>query len=117
MQCCDLEGFTNEDAGSRHLYHSCIIGNHEFGTTFCDFGASINLMPLFVVKRLSLVELAPTTMTLQMVDRTMDQLEGILEDVLIKEGKLIFLVDFVGIDMEEEKQVHYCWEGHSLPQE
>ena len=62
-------------------------------------------MPLSVVKRLILGELTPTTMTLQMLDRTMTQPEGILEDVLIKVGKFIFLVDFVVIDMEEDKQV------------
>ena len=62
-------------------------------------------MPLSVVKRLSLGELTPTTMTLQMVDRTMTQLEGILEDVFIKVGKFIFSVDFVGIDIKEDKQV------------
>ena len=42
----------------------CTIGNYEFGRALCDFGASINLMPLFVVKRLSLGELTSTTMTL-----------------------------------------------------
>ena len=41
-------------------------------------------------------------MTLQMADRTMAQLEGVLEDVLIKVGKFIFPVDFVVIDMEED---------------
>ena len=42
----------------------CTIGNYEFGRALCDFGASINLMPLFVLKRLSLGELTSTTMTL-----------------------------------------------------
>ena len=83
----------------------CTIGNYEFSRALCDFGVSINLMPLSVVKRLSLGDLTPTTMTLQMVDRSMTQLEGILEDVLIKVGKFIFLVDFVMIDIEEDKQV------------
>ena len=59
-------------------------------------------MPLFLVKRLSLGELTPTSMTLQMTDRTMAQPEGVLEDVLIKVGKFIFLVDFVVMDMEED---------------
>ena len=54
------------------------------------FGANINLVPLSVVKRLSLGELTPTTVTLQMAERTLAQLKGILEDVLIKVGKLIF---------------------------
>ena len=40
-----------------------------------------------------------------MVDRTLAQPEGILKDVLIKVGKLIFLVDFVVIDIEKDKQV------------
>ena len=40
-----------------------------------------------------------------MADRTMAQLEGVLEDVLIKVGKFIFPVDFVVMDMEEDTQV------------
>ena len=40
-----------------------------------------------------------------MADRTMAQPEGILEDVLIKVGKFIFPVEFVVIDIEEDKQV------------
>ena len=62
-------------------------------------------MPLSIVKRLSLGELTPTAMTLQMVDRAMAQLEGILEDVLIKVEKCIFPIDFVVIDIEEDEQV------------
>ena len=62
-------------------------------------------MPLSVVKRLSLGELTPTTMTLQMADRTMAQPDGVLEDVLIKVGKFIFLVDFVVMDVEKDTQV------------
>ena len=62
-------------------------------------------MPLSVVKRLSFGELTPTTMTLQMADISMAQPEGILEDVLIKVGKFIFPMDFVVIDIEEDKHV------------
>ena len=62
-------------------------------------------MPLSVVQRLSLGELTPTTITLQMTDRSMAQLEGILEDVLVKVGKFVFPVDFVVMKMEEETQV------------
>ena len=35
----------------------------------------------------------------------MAQLEGILEDVLIKVGNFIFIVDFMVIDMEEDKKI------------
>ena len=40
-----------------------------------------------------------------MADRTIAQLEGLLEDVLLKVGKFIFPMDFVVIDIEEDKQV------------
>ena len=62
-------------------------------------------MPLSIVKRLSLGELIPTTMTLQMEDKTMDQTEGVLDDVLIKVRKFIFPMDFMVMDMEEDTQV------------
>ena len=81
------------------------IGNFEFKKALCDLGASINLIPLSVVKRLSLGELTPTTITLQMADRTMAQPEGVLENVLIKVGKFIFPMNFVVMDMEEDTQV------------
>ena len=82
----------------------CTIGNSEMGKALCDSGANINLMPLSVVKRLSFGELTPTTITLQMADITLAQPKGILEDVLIKVGKFIFPVDFMVIDIEEDKQ-------------
>ena len=50
-------------------------------------------------------ELTPTTLFLQMVDKSMTQLKGIIEDVLVKVGKFIFPVDFVVIDIKEDKQV------------
>ena len=62
-------------------------------------------MSLAVVKRLGLGELTTINMTLQMADRTMAQLEGVIEDILIKVGKFIFPVDFVVMDMEEDTQV------------
>ena len=83
----------------------CSIGKFEFKKALCDSGASINLMPLSVVQRLSLRELTPTAITLQMADRSIAQPEGILEDVLVNDGKFIFPVDFVIMQMEEDTQV------------
>ena len=83
----------------------CSIGKYEFKEALCDLGASINLMPLSVVQRLSLGELTPIAITLQMADRSMAQPEGVLEDVLVKVGKFIFSMDFVVIKMEEDTQV------------
>ena len=83
----------------------CEIGHADVGKALCDSRANINLMPFSVAKRLSLGELTPTTMTLQMADKTLAHPEGILEDVFIKVGKFIFPVDFVVIDIKEDKQV------------
>ena len=62
-------------------------------------------MPLSVAKQLSLGELIPTTITLQMADRSMVKPEGVLEDVLVTVGKFVFPVDFIILDMEEDSQV------------
>ena len=75
------------------------------GKALFDFGANINLMPLSIAKTLSFGELTPTAMTLQMADITLAHPKGILEDVLIKVGKFIFPMDFVVIDIKEDKQV------------
>ena len=80
----------------------CTIGGVEIQKAFCDLGASINLMPLFVARRLSLGELTPTTVTLQMADRTMAKPKGVIEDVLVKVGKFVFPVDFIILDIEED---------------
>ena len=92
-----------QDPGSFTI--PCTIGNFEFKKALCDSRASINLIPLSVIKRLGLGELTPTAMTLKMAHRTMAQLEEVLEDVLIKVRKFVFLVDFVIMDMEEDRQV------------
>ena len=46
----------------------CKIGNTIFKIALCDLGASINLMPLSIFKRLGLGEARPTTITLQLPD-------------------------------------------------
>ena len=83
----------------------CSIGGVEFQKALCDSGASINLMPLSVAKKLSLGEFLPTTITLQMADRSMVRPEGVLEDVLVTVGKFVFPVDFIILDMEADSQV------------
>ena len=83
----------------------CTIGDFEFQKSLCDSGASINLMPYSVAKKLSLGEITPTTVTLHMADRTLAKPEGIIEDVLVKVGNFIFPADFIILDMEEDSQV------------
>ncbi|GJY24027.1 reverse transcriptase domain-containing protein [Tanacetum coccineum] len=70
-----------------------------------DLGASINLMPLSVWKKLSLPELTPTCMTLKLADRSITQPIGIAEDVYLKVGKFKFPADFVVVDFDADPRV------------
>nr|GFB34934.1 reverse transcriptase domain-containing protein [Tanacetum cinerariifolium] len=59
-----------------------------------DLGASINLMPLSVWNKISLPELTPTLMTLELADRSISQPISVAEDVFVKVGKFHFPADF-----------------------
>ena len=83
----------------------CTIGNAIFEKALCDLGASINLMPLSIFKRLGLGEARPTTVTLQLADISLKHPRGVIEDVLVKVDKFIFPTDFIVLDMEEDKEI------------
>ncbi|XP_022867316.1 uncharacterized protein LOC111387030, partial [Olea europaea var. sylvestris] len=92
-----------KDAGSFTIL--CTIGNSSFDKALCDIGASINMMPLLVFKKLGLGEVKPTTVTLQLADRSITYPRGITEDVLVKVDKFIFLADFVLLDTEDDQEI------------
>uniref|UniRef100_A0A1S4DKS8 Uncharacterized protein n=1 Tax=Nicotiana tabacum TaxID=4097 RepID=A0A1S4DKS8_TOBAC len=48
----------------------CTIGNFAFDKALCDLGANINFMPLAIYKRLGIGRARPTSMLLQLADRT-----------------------------------------------
>ena len=83
----------------------CTIGNAIFEIALCDLGACINLMPLSIFKCLGLGEARPTTVTLQLADRSFKHPRGVIEDVLVKVDKFIFLANFIVLDMEEDKEI------------
>ncbi|GJQ94837.1 reverse transcriptase domain-containing protein [Tanacetum coccineum] len=70
-----------------------------------NLGASINLMPLSIWRKLSLPELTPTEMILELVDRSTTRPTGIAEDVFVNVGKFHFPVDFVVIDYVVDPRV------------
>ncbi|KAL5568112.1 hypothetical protein UlMin_024687 [Ulmus minor] len=83
----------------------CSIGNQYFGKALCDLGASINLMPMSIFKKLGIGEARPTTVSLQLADRSIAHPEGKIEDVLVKVDKFIFPVDFIVLDYEADLEV------------
>ncbi|GJY80836.1 reverse transcriptase domain-containing protein [Tanacetum coccineum] len=70
-----------------------------------DLGASINLMPLSIWKKLSLPELTPTRMTLELADRSITRPKGLAEDIFVKVGNFHFPTDFVVVDFEADPRV------------
>nr|GEX00263.1 reverse transcriptase domain-containing protein [Tanacetum cinerariifolium] len=70
-----------------------------------DLGASINLMPLSMWNKLSLPELTPTLMTLELADRLISRPIDVVEDVYVKVGKFHFPVDFVVVDFDADPRV------------
>nr|GEW86602.1 DNA-directed DNA polymerase [Tanacetum cinerariifolium] len=70
-----------------------------------DLGASINLMPLSVWNTLSLPDLSPTCMTLELADRLISCPVGVAEDVFVKVGTFHFPTDFVVVDFDADPRV------------
>nr|GEY97633.1 reverse transcriptase domain-containing protein [Tanacetum cinerariifolium] len=70
-----------------------------------DLDASINLMPLSVWKKLSLPDLTPTCMTLELADRSISRPVGVAEDVYVKVGSFHFSADFVVVDFDADPRV------------
>jgi len=83
----------------------CSIGEVVVGKALIDLGASINLMPLSMCRRLEELEIMPTRMTLQLADRSITRSYGVIEDVLVKMKHLIFPADFIVIDIEEDVDI------------
>nr|GEV77404.1 hypothetical protein [Tanacetum cinerariifolium] len=87
-----------------------LIGNKEkLSMAAClalaDLGANINLMPFSVWKILSLLDLTPMCMTLELADRLISHLVGVAEDVYVKVGSFDFPADCVVVDFDADPRV------------
>ncbi|CAN6440602.1 unnamed protein product [Victoria cruziana] len=87
-----------EDPGTPII--PCMLGDIHVERALLDLGASVNVLPGCFYDACELEGLRPISMTIQMTDRSVKSLRGVLEDVLIKIEDLIFPVDFIILDME-----------------
>nr|GEU66454.1 reverse transcriptase domain-containing protein [Tanacetum cinerariifolium] len=98
----------------------CDFPGMEVCHALADLGASINLMPLSIWKKLSLPELTPTRMTLELADRSITRPKGVVEDVFVKVGKFHFSIDFMVVDFKADPRVplilgrSFLRTGHAL---
>ncbi|KAL4394607.1 hypothetical protein AHAS_Ahas02G0168900 [Arachis hypogaea] len=88
-----------KDPGSFHI--PCAIGETKIDKGLCDLGASINLMPLSLMKKFQINELTPTDVIIRLVDKTQKQAIGVVENVLVKVGSYYLPTDFVVLEMDE----------------
>jgi len=89
-----------KDPGS--FFISCLIGNVSIDRALCDLDSSVSLMPYSTFKKLDLGELRPINISLQLANRSLKYLLGILEDVPIRVGDFYVPIDFIILDMTKD---------------
>nr|GFB47336.1 reverse transcriptase domain-containing protein [Tanacetum cinerariifolium] len=83
----------------------CEFSEFDNCLALADLGASINLMPLSIWKKLRLPTLNDTKMVLELADQTISKPTGVAENVLVKVGKFYFPADFVVLDFVADPRV------------
>ncbi|XP_076921462.1 uncharacterized protein LOC143582870 [Bidens hawaiensis] len=92
-------------ANPGHFTIPCLFGSSTESYALADLGASINLMPYSLYKKLDLGEPVPTRISLSLADRSVKYPRGIVENVRVKVDKFVFPVDFFILDIEADDQV------------
>nr|GFA20696.1 DNA-directed DNA polymerase [Tanacetum cinerariifolium] len=88
----------------RFLIH-CDFSEFDNCLALADLGASINLMPLSIWKKLGLPTLNDTKMVLELTDRTISKPTGVAENFFVKVSKFYFPADFVVLDFVADPRV------------
>jgi len=93
----------HKDPGSVTI--PCSIGSVSVGKALIDLGASINLMPPSMCRRIGELEIMPTRMTLQLAYRSITRPYGGIEDVQVRVKHFTFPVDFVVMGIEKDIEI------------
>ncbi|GJR21442.1 putative ribonuclease H-like domain-containing protein [Tanacetum coccineum] len=80
----------------------CALQELNRTSALADSGASINLLPHSIYKKLGLEALTPTRMTLELANRSITYPMGIAEDVVVRVDGFTFLADFVVVNFEPD---------------
>ncbi|GKA67085.1 reverse transcriptase domain-containing protein [Tanacetum coccineum] len=105
--CGDAHAYYNCNATNRNQSSVCAATEWSMSTALADIGASIKFLCLLSIwKKLSLPELTPTRMTLELADRSITHPKGVTEDVFDKVGKFHFPTNFVVVDFDADPRVY-----------
>ncbi|GJT62553.1 DNA-directed DNA polymerase [Tanacetum coccineum] len=83
----------------------CVIGKMCIDKALADLGAIISLMPYSMYARLDLGELKRTRMCFKLANKSTQYPKGIAKNVIVKIDKFIFPVDFVVLDIKEDRTI------------
>ncbi|XP_039003059.1 uncharacterized protein LOC120129680 [Hibiscus syriacus] len=83
----------------------CYIEDFYMGRALCDSVASINLMPLSIVKWLGLNGMKLTMVTLQLAKKSLTYIKGKIKDVVVRMNKFSFPFNYNILDCEVDKDV------------
>ncbi|XP_028188911.1 uncharacterized protein LOC114375331 [Glycine soja] len=93
----------HKDSGSVTI--PCSIGAVSVGKALIDLGASINLMPLSMCRKLGELDIMPTRMNLQLADHSITRPYRVIEGVLVRVKHFTFPANFVVMDIEEDAYI------------
>ena len=79
----------------------CSIKRNYVKTAFCDLGAGVSVLPLFLYHRLDLNKLTPTEISLQMADKSTAIPVSTCGDVPVVVANITILTEFVILDILE----------------
>nr|GFA12852.1 reverse transcriptase domain-containing protein [Tanacetum cinerariifolium] len=94
---------------------SCNLNKTFSCNALANLGDSFKLMPHSLYEKLSLETLKPTKKSIRLADRSFQYPIGIAKNMLTKVGKFTFPVDFVILEMEEDRKVPLIEEKSSIP--
>jgi len=83
---------------------SISIGMVDFLEALCDFGSSVNIMPMVLYEKFFTHPLLEIVMCLQLADRTLSFSKGILKNLYVRVGTLYAPADFVVIETSTDER-------------
>nr|GEV05386.1 hypothetical protein [Tanacetum cinerariifolium] len=82
----------------------CRLGDSKLLDTLADLGSCVNIIPLYLFKKLNIVLLEENDHIFGLADGTKSYPVGIVKDVEVHTGKLKLLNDFYVIDMKNDPE-------------
>ncbi|XP_074298060.1 uncharacterized protein LOC141628871 [Silene latifolia] len=91
-----------QDPGSFSIPYT--VGNMSINRALCDLRSSVSILPIPIARKIRLHDMIPTSMTLQLADRSVQRPMGMIEDMPVKVGNFYIPVDFLVLDIPKDQE-------------